>query len=119
MSALEGIRFWERPDFDVERSPDVQLRVLLVAAKRRGENFWTAWGQALDRVEWGSRRAAVEWREVFEDPRIVEVWWAAYCDLPDPSTDTGRLEGSAPDGHRARVTAAELGPVMGRGTMWG
>jgi hypothetical protein len=62
----------------------VQLRKLLTTAKRAGRPFFPAWVAALDEVEWGSRRQGYEWREALEDPKVVEGWWAAYCDLPDP-----------------------------------
>jgi hypothetical protein len=82
--SLASRHLWERKNFDSEQSPDVQLRKLLTTAKRAGRPFFPAWVAALDEVEWGSRRQGTEWREALEDSKVQAVWFAAYCDLPDP-----------------------------------
>jgi hypothetical protein len=80
-----NLHVWERDGYDRDRSPDVQLRVMLTAAKRAGRPFFPAWVEALAQIDWrNSRRERDHWRRAFADPAVTSAWFAAYCDLPDP-----------------------------------
>jgi hypothetical protein len=68
-----------------QRSPAVQMRVLLMRARERGMTFDAAYSFAFARIRWphdtSHRR---EWKVVLADPAGVQTWREAYERTPLP-----------------------------------
>jgi hypothetical protein len=94
--------FWALYD-DPSDCPAVQLQELLREAKRRGELFELALADALPQLRYRGRRQRQEWEDVWADTRVMDAWWCAYNDVPDPAAklllimDPESVEGEATD----------------------
>lgn len=86
---------------ECQRSPAVQVRVVLAKARAADATFEQAWGYALGCAPYAEpdgREGVVrwphdtdhrtEWKQVFADPDAVDVWRAAYaCQAPSAAEE--------------------------------
>lgn len=68
---------------DCQRSPAVQMRVLLGRAREHGMSFDVAWEFSWQRIRWPHdtthRR---EWKAILSDASSLEVWRASFDRQP-------------------------------------